>query len=474
MKVKKKKSIFICQITESHLKVTKCVLSNNSKREFLTLEVESISPETDDRKIIATISWVFKKLGYSNNLVIISLPRYQATCRYLRIPSTSENEINKIINLQASRYLPYPANELISGYQIVSTDKEGYSYVNLVIAHKDIVERYVNIFKVLRPGKLVVALSSYGLCNFYNYVAPEETESVMIIDIDTSQIELAIVSNRNLLFSRAFKINKLQPNWENPFIDEINRTQDAYLKGVSKELPRKIIIVGSEKNSQEIINVLKQKTNFSVDFIPYSERINLSKNLLNFVLASDISFISIFGLGLSDIPETLNLLPPSLKEITKRASLRKEYIRLAIFIFSTILIFTAAINKNLDNKLRYLQRLKTELNKISKDAKPLEDIEKRLLLLENRRLKKPSSLEILYGLHQTIPSQISLINFSFEEDNQVILRGQSQQLNNVFAFASQLEKSAVFKNFNIKVRYATQKKTQTGQIVDFEIVCLKK
>jgi hypothetical protein len=53
------------------------------------------------------------------------------------------------------------------------------------------------------------------------------------------------------------------------------------------------------------------------------------------------------------------------------------------------------------------------------------------------------------------------------------LRGQAEELNVVFEFASQLEKSPVLNNFNTKVKYATKKKTRTGDTVDFEIACTK-
>ena len=54
------------------------------------------------------------------------------------------------------------------------------------------------------------------------------------------------------------------------------------------------------------------------------------------------------------------------------------------------------------------------------------------------------------------------------------MRGQAQELNSVLAFVAQLEGSAVFKKFNVKIRYATKKKIVSGEIVDFEIACLKR
>lgn len=474
IKFKKRKTTFICQLADSYLKVIKCQISKKLKREFIDLGLEAITADIDDKKLSEKLEQVFKKLGYKNELVIISLARNHATCRYLKVPTQAPEEIERIISLQAPRYLPYPANELITGYQVISVDKEGYTELNLIIVHKDIIQRYIKIFQGLNIKNFKLYLNSYGLFNLYSYIQPEELKTVMLIDIDAEQVELAIASYHKLLFSRYFKFNRTQANWENMFIDEINKTQDAYIKELSKEIPVKIILLAADKISQGLIDILKRHMALPVELLFYVKKVNISSNLSNALLNSNNSFASLIGLGLRDIEESLNLLPQDMKETIKEFAQRKGRLRLILFIVSIILLWGLGIVKNLDNKTNYLNQLKLELNKISKDARPLEDMEKKIKLLESRSEKSSLTLDILYELSQAQPAQISLTNFSYEENNQIILRGQTPELNSIFLFVSQLEKSAVFKNFNIKVRYATKKKTQTAELVDFEIVCLKK
>ena len=73
-----------------------------------------------------------------------------------------------------------------------------------------------------------------------------------------------------------------------------------------------------------------------------------------------------------------------------------------------------------------------------------------------------------------MPGGASLISLTYEQDKHVILHGQASELSRVFEFVARLEKSAVFKNFNVKVRYATKKRIQAGEIIDFEILCTKR
>ena len=111
--MKKKNFVFICQITESHLKVIKCLC--NPQREFVGLEVEAIPPDIDDKKITEKLAEIFKRLDYSHNPVIICLPRSKVTSRYLKVPAHTQQEIEKILSLQAPRYLSYPPRRINYG-----------------------------------------------------------------------------------------------------------------------------------------------------------------------------------------------------------------------------------------------------------------------------------------------------------------------------------------------------------------------
>lgn len=470
MKVKNKKEAFICQITENSLKLVKYLI--NAKREFIGLGVEALPNDADDKSLTEKLNQALKRLGYNNNPLVISLPRKHATCRYLKIPAAAPQEIERIINLQASRYLPYSATELITAYQAISTDKDGYSDINLVIVHKDVIERYLKIFRQLKIKDFKIVLSSFGLCNLYSYLEPG-LEPVMLIDLDFPQVELAINSADKLLFSRSFKMNGQEENWQRLITEEINRTKDAYLKDIQNKEPVKILLFGATKFTQKLKEGIDGKIAMPVEISPYWEKLPAAENFKRDILNTDCSLASLIGLGIKDVPESLNLLPQEVKITSHRISRRKEFSKTALLIGGIVFIAGLGLAKNLDNKALYVKQLKLELKKIEKDAKPLEELEKRFSFMSKQLQKKPSALDLLYELHQSTPGQITLVNFSYEEDGQIILRGQTPELNQVFSFVAKLEKSPVFKNFNIKVRYATKKKTGSGEIVDFEIVCAK-
>jgi len=468
MKAKDKNAVFICQITESCIKVAKFFLSNKLRKECAGCESENLASGIEDAKISASLSRILQKLGYRNHPIIVSLPRSFVTCRYLKVPSEAPEEIARIVSLQAAKYLPYSQEELITGFEVISTDKEGYSQVNLIIAQKEQIQRQLKIFAQVSSCVPAIAVSSLGLACLYSLLKGKKTapEAAAAIDFDAQHAEVAIFFQNKLLFSRSFKLNRSPAGWEKNFLEELNKTQDAYLKETSGRQPEKIFIFTAGKNSENSAEILKNQINTPIETLPYGGQLNLSADLEN-------SFANLLGLSLIKIPASLNLLPENLKNKVKQAASRKKNLRSILLLAAAVIMSASAILKNFDHKLEYLAYLRTELNKVSKQAQPLEAFEKRLKFAENRLKNKPSSLDILHELYQIIPAEISLSNFTYDRDGQVILNGKGKLLNSVFKLVSQLEKSPVFKAFKIKVKYATQRKTASTETVDFEIACSK-
>ena len=468
---KSKKDIFIIQVTEDYLKIIKSRQGPLNKREFIDFEFVRLADGINDKELAEKTKSLLKKLNYNNNQVILSLPRHQATCRYIKVPAKFPAEIDKIIPFQASKYLPYPIQELITGYQIISTDKEGYSYINLNIVHKDIVLGYLSFLNPLGIKNFSIILSSYGLCNLYSEIAPLSNVS-MVVDIDDNYVELIVVSQKKLSFSRSLKISQ-QQNLENILSEEIKKTNNAYVKETGQASAPGAIIFTSKNISAQDLSV---KISMPVEVSDYCSKVcpQSAQAVCEKIKATGLSVAGLIGLGLKEISAELNILPENIKQLRIRAFKKKELIKSAVTILLTALMFTFAVMKDLDNKRHYRDKLKIELDKISKEAKTLEEIERRFVLLESEAKYRLMALEVLYELHKIMPKDIHLSSFIYEDDKQIALRGQTPELNYVLELVSGIEKSKAFSNFTCKLRYATKKKTQMGEIIDFETICLKK
>ncbi len=454
-------TVFICQITETYLKVVKFQSVGKSKRESTDFLAQELSPQADDKEIAARLRQQLVSLGYHNHPVVVAIPRSKVTCRYLSVPAHSAQELESIVSLQASRYLPYPQEELVTGYEVVSTDKDGYSAITLVIAHRDVISRYINISKDAFIPQACVALTSYGLAKFLSWSQPQLKTPSIIVDIDASHMELVIVAQGKLLFSRYFKVNAGVDS-HSVFIDEVAKSRDAYAKETGFKAPENIFVTGQEISARDFAQALDGYAGFKAQVIACKKS------------DADVSFAALIGLGLEDVAYSLNLMPKGLKEQSKRGLKRLEYSRFAIMVSAAVIIFGLGVLKSLDNKERYLFKLKARLDSISVEVKPLKDIEKRLSIAAGTSAEKPGNPEGFSEVYRIIPPQVLLTDFIYEAGRELTLRGQAQQLNSVLSLVSQLEGSSVFRKFSFKVRYATKKNTSAGESISFEIMASRK
>lgn len=471
---KNKGLVFVCQIADSHLKLIKCASGRGGRKtKFISFALEPI-PAPGDDKIKEALSAALKSLGYNNAPLVISLPRQSVTLRNIKIPAQSAQEIENIVALQAPRFLPYPAEELVTGYQVISVDKEGYAHVNLVIAHKEIVERYIRIFRELNVRNINVVLSSFGIVNFFNSIQLKAPSPVMFVDLDTSSAEVAVIAEEKLLFSRSFKLALSDSDFSLKLSEEINKSIESYIKDVQGERPGKILICGSAAHAGGSEADLKSQLSLPVEYVSYKGLIVSSGEFVVKISSIDASFVSLMGLGMQGIEESVSLLPRDIKSAIRSALQRKDATRIFILGAAVVLVFMLGFYKNMDNKRKYSERIGSELKKVTGEAVLLEKIDKRSKLMDERSQKRLSSLDVLYGIYKLMPEGVSLVSFTYEEDRDIVLRGQSADLNSILDFVTKLDGDPIFKGLDPKVRYATKKKMQSGEFVDFEVTCSKK
>ncbi|MGH9428683.1 MAG: PilN domain-containing protein, partial [Terriglobia bacterium] len=95
---------------------------------------------------------------------------------------------------------------------------------------------------------------------------------------------------------------------------------------------------------------------------------------------------------------------------------------------------------------------------------------KKMKIIRDATRLQNSPLEILYVLHESLPSNIYLQAVTFEEGSQVVVRGVSQKMSTVFEFVSVLEKLPHFRH--VKTKHVAKSGTKEGsEETDFEITC---
>ena len=444
MKVKKK---FICQINQDSILLASWRLSKDKVKDA-KVEVEPIDFGSDDASISEKLKKLFKKLGLGRESIIISLPRAQATCRYLKFPSCDPAQIEKMAPFHAGRFLPYSIDELITGYSLISSDSEGYSYLNFIIVHQDVIQRILGFLKHRRVQVEAIILSSYVLAYWYRHITKTQSERhpTMIISFDAINIEFVIVFDNNLLFSRALRMSSDGEQFKQRLIEEITRTLKSYQRETQQPYPEKVIITASSE-------VVLEK----------ARNLELSLAIEYIVAQPLIEFTQ------EQIEGCLNLLPPTVKGTKTRLLQRKQQIKVGVLLVAIITFLISGIFVGFHHKAKYAAKLKEESKKNSKLIQKIEDMKSKTQIINAQIRQSPKAIDVIHSVYKYLPEGIHLTTLLYEGNTRLILRGESKILSTILDAVRIFEKSERFSN--VKVNFATTKKIQNEEVIDFEIVC---
>ncbi|MDP2939560.1 MAG: pilus assembly protein PilM [Candidatus Omnitrophota bacterium] len=469
------KLITALEITSTHIKLAQSQ-PNSQGRIIKKLMVETLTSSSPD-DITKSLREMLSSLKIKASSIILALPRQLLTLRTVRLPSSNNQEIEKMVELQISKQIPYPREEIVADYLIVDRDTLGYSQVLLVICQKEVINRYLKITSSLNLKVNLFTLSSQGVCNWYqNFMYRknfQEIKPVVLLDIDAQNTDICFYHKENVLFTRSISFGKADIKLEKLeiLIEELRKTFSTLQKEQIISQISKIVITTSAQESKSLMDKLRLEFPYEVEAINPLTEVELEKELIVPLALSQsaCSSTSILGLVLLETKNKINLLPAELKKEQEHKSKIKELISLAILLFLSLILSAGILATKIYKKDTYIKKLDSNLKEISPKAKKTEATIKKLSLVKERLNPRGSSIDVIYELYNLIPEGLSLSIFSFEENEFITLQGISLAMSDVFNFQSILEKSPYFKN--VEVKYASKRKIKQTEITDFRISC---
>jgi len=476
---KQERVVTVIQIDNSCLRLIQVKQIKREKKISMikAIEIGSLSEE----KLAFKISDLIAGLKIDSRYLILSIPRHLTTTRNLDLPSANPLEIKDMIELQIGKQTPYASDEVIKDYQILSSNVDGYSKVLLVIVHRDIVNKY---FKILDTAGLKVqkaGFSSEGLLKWRSLVYKEKltpNKAHILIEVDYDSSDFEVVLDDKLIFGRSISLGfsqmpGQQEVWQKKFIDEINHSIYAYQNEVTgKEIDRIIMsrprLIGDSLDKA----VLEKGCGMPVEVIDQFEDVQLTTEGVesyNRLIRTDLSFSGMVGLGLTFGEHKIDLMPQE-HQIGKAVKEKGK----DLYIMGTLLAFilvavSGVFLGRMYNKERYLGQLKQRLGEVQNKTKELNAMVRGIETIRDRVYTRGLSLNLLYEVHRAISPEIYLVSMSFDGKEILTIRGQSNEMSEVFSFVNKLEESGYFRN--VKSKYATKRKVEDKEITDFEINC---
>ncbi len=156
-------------------------------------------------KIYKSLKRLVRESGVKGKAAIASLPGFSVFTTILKLPKMEKEELASAIKWEAKRYIPFPIEEIILDWEIVSppivsagprkvsSPTSSEIEVFLTAVPKNIVKRYSNIFK--KADLNLIGLEPEALALARALVDPGEEGGVMIIDIGATATEICIVED---------------------------------------------------------------------------------------------------------------------------------------------------------------------------------------------------------------------------------------------------------------------------------------
>lgn len=404
--------------------------------------------------------------------LVISIPRHLITQKYITLPSLDPNEVQEMVKYQIPALVPHSKEEIVFNSLVIGKEREGYSKVMVLIGTQEIIKKQLSFLQTTKLEPDVVQLSSAALANWFfaSYEGKFDSKTTLILNIDSDSLDIVVVYNGKMLFSRGTTIKENAPLSE--IVLETNQTLASFEKETGKKADH-VLLSGERNNLPEMAPSLEKELSLPVQLAEPFLNISLAKSIPEKdSLLTDLSLIRSLGLALGEVettPQSLNFLPHSLQE-KRRIGLNKKLLLTKVSLAAiAFFLLTLAVSAEFYKRIFYLSKINKEIREIKPIASLVQDKYKKLEFIKKERNPGISSLAILSELYRITPDTITLNSFSLEADKGGILSGQAGELSQVFSFITTLEDSPSFNN--VKLRYASKKKIADTETVNFELYC---
>lgn len=467
-----KRIITALEITEDYLKIAQAEQTAQGTI-LIDLALKKITGKKENE-----IGRELSNLIHENKIkvqnLIVAIPRHLLTIRTLRFPSTNKEELVSMVELQATKQIPYASEDIITDFKIVEIEPSGFSKVFLAIVHKDIISNYIRILEEagLKPQQFIISSEALsGWFAQFKSKAENVPDPIAIVNVDSLSSDLIIIYNSQLVFSRSITFNAQEQNQTtvNNFLGELKNSFATYQKEKLGPDLSKIILTGANNYFLSWPENFKTELNLEVEVEEPDKYMEKEEELIFPPGGKNrsISLANLFGLLLIEPELSLNLLPSQVrKQQERQANKKASLFTIILTIFVIGAIFSLVLLK-MFQKERLLSCLEFELKKISPQVQGTQQMTKRLEFIEQRLNSQGTGIDILYELYKLIPSDISLSIFNLEENGTVTLQGTAVVMSAVFNLVNTLEKSPFFQN--VEVKYTSKRRVKDKEITDFQI-----
>lgn len=199
----------------------------------------------------AAITQALAQASIAATSVVACLPRRMVTLRFVRLPHAPPEAMRGMVELAAQEYVLFPIEDVILDYHVQfsggnmgTMDGDDMDTVLLAAARRSLILDVMGAFD--KAGLEVLQLSASALA--LAEVGRDSIEPTALIDAEPGELDVAIVADRQLLFTRASALDVAgsRPEViERRYVEEVVRSFTAY-QNEFRSRPIAHVLLGGE------------------------------------------------------------------------------------------------------------------------------------------------------------------------------------------------------------------------------------
>jgi Tfp pilus assembly PilM family ATPase len=443
-------------------------------RKLFACPVAGKSPEEVEK----TFSQQCATEGVAPTDVLVGNPAHLCTVRLFSLPSTDQQEIRDIVELQAEKHTPYAKEEIVTDFRVLERGRAGYSRVLLVIAHQDVIHRAVRLLE--RSGVPLERLGCEleGLINWFQLVkrragAPPAAGASLVIEVDEGMTTFLVMHQGQPQFHRTLPTGTAQLH-DDPaqvgqrLLSELQRSLEAVDAEGGTAKIQEVLLTGRIERLGELKGVIEQGLGLPVSLVaPWVEPELPEAARKACERLPDVSFASLVGLALA--PSEIDLTPQTTKLRQVFEVRARSIVLLACQGMAALVLITCLMIGRAQKEQRYYTVLQRTYQERTQETARVTEALEQIEFVKRRLRQRGQLLEAVNELAKLSPPGIQWESLAFTQGETVVLKGVSAVLPKVYEFVASLEAVPLFRQ--VEAKRVSKRKAGGADVTDFEIHC---
>ena len=211
---KNKKSLVGLDIGSSRIKAVEIKDKGQGRYELVNIGQVGLLADTivdgqiiDGNHVSDCINRIFEEQAIKAQQIATSVSGHAVIVKKINVPAMSDDDLREQITWEAEQHIPFDIHDVNLDYHIVDGEIGGNVDVLLVACKKDVVSQLTQV--ISQAGKMpsIVDVDAFALQNAYevNY-RPEPDETVMLLNIGASVMNINIIHGTHSIFTRDVSI----------------------------------------------------------------------------------------------------------------------------------------------------------------------------------------------------------------------------------------------------------------------------